>query len=66
MDTEALTCGYCGMPLDPNGPSLSFCPPKNRSNDSVCQQAWMARQIDGATAYKPAVWEEFVPIRPGG
>lgn len=67
MDTEALTCGWCHMPLDPRGVSLYFCAPKNRSgNGSECQQAWMARQIDGATAYKPARWEEFAPVKPGG
>jgi hypothetical protein len=58
MDTEALTCGWCHKPLDPNGPSLFFCPPQNRSSESNCQREWGFRQVT-EDMFNPARWEEF-------
>lgn len=53
---QRLTCGACGKPLDPNGRSLYFCPPENRSADSACQTRWMEARADLET-YRPAGWE---------
>ena len=60
MDLD--TCGYCGRPLDENGPSPFFCPPKNRSADSYCQTRWAETRADLET-YRPDGWLPAEPTK---